>query len=296
VPEEKKEELTQTKDFKYIYDWLGKGRFRVHIFQQKGYFSVSLKLINPQLVSLHDLGLPKIVDSFLESSMGLVFITGPFNSGRSTTLASLIQTINQTRAERILYLEEPIEHLFINDKSVIEQREVGTDVKSFAQGLQSVKDEDVNIVAVSKIDGHESLELLFELAESGRLVIACLDYYSAITALDGMVSEFTDAKIPWAQNVLADFMVGLICQRLVPTVAGDMTLAVEILTPSPSAKALIKEGRFAQLESIVQTSRAEGMISLERSLVDLVTAGKITAETAVANAIDPKAMKMLLRK
>lgn len=296
VPENKREALAQTKDYKYIYDWLGKARFRVHIFQQKGYFSVSLKLINPRLASLRELGLPKITESFLEASTGLIFITGPFNSGRSTTLASMIQNINQTRAERILYLEQPVEHLFVSAKSVIEQREVGRDVKSFAEGLKSAKDEDVNIVAVSLIDGHESLELLFELAESGRLVIAILDYYSATTALDGIISEFSDAKVSWAKNVLADFLVGLICQRLIPTVDGDMTLAAEILTPSPSAKALIKEGRFSQLESIIQTSRAEGMVSLERSLIDLVNQGKITAEEAINNAVDPKSMRTLLRK
>lgn len=296
IPEERKEEVETKKELKYIYDWLGKARFRVHIFQQKGFYSVSLKLILPQIKSLAELGLPNIVSTFLSAKKGIIFITGPFNSGRSTTLAAIIQAINQTRSEHILYLEAPIEHLFINDKSVIEQREVGIDVKSFAEGIRSARDEDVNIVAVSRADEPEALEFLLELAESGRLVIVIMDYYSAMTALDGIVSEFADAKVQWARNVLADFLVGVIVQRLIPTIAGEMILAAEILTSSPSAKALIKEGKFSALESIIQTSRAEGMVSLERSLVDLVKQGKITVEEAVNNAVDSKAMAALLRK
>jgi len=236
------------------------------------------------------------VESFIQQPKGIIFIAGSFNAGRSTTLNSIIQTINQTRAEHILYLEEPIEFLFVNNKSVIEQREVGLDVKSFASGLVSAKDEDVNIVAVSKVDSPEALELLLELAESGRLVIAILDYDNTVAALNGIVSEFSDAKISWARNVLADFLVGIIVQRLIKTLDGEMTLATEILTPSPSAQALIKEGRFGQIESIIQTSKAEGMVSLDRSLIELVKNGKISAEEAVKNAIDQKTIKTLLRK
>jgi len=296
VSEEKKKILDVTKDLKYIFDWLGKVRFRVHLFQQKGQYSLSLKMIEGRVASLADLALPKIVADMLDSNQGLIFITGPFNSGRSTTVAAMIQHINQTRSEHILYLGEPVEHLFVNDKSIIEQREVGVDVPTFAQGLASAKDEDVNIVVTAKLPDKESLEQALELSESGRLVIGILDYYSAVTALDGLVSEFTDAKVLWARNVLADFLVGVIVQRLVRAVDGEMTLAVEVLTNSPSGKALIKEGRFAQLESIIQTSKAEGMISLERSLVELVNRGKIKPEEAINNAVDPKSMKMLLRR
>jgi len=296
VPEEQLEVVGQKKELKFIYDWLGKARFRVHIFQQKGHFSVSLKIIGQQIKPLAELGLPKIVESFIAEPKGLIFIAGPFNSGRSTTLNSMIQAINQTRAEHILYLEEPIEYLFVNSKSVIEQRQVGLDVKSFTDGLISAKDEDVDVVAVAKVDSPQSLELLLELAESGRLVIAILDYDTTVSALDGLVSEFSDAKVSWARNVLADFLVGLIVQRLVKTVDGEMALAAEILTASSSAQALIKEGRLNQLESIIQTSKAEGMVSLDRSLADLAKNGRITSEEAVKNAINPKTVKTLLSK
>lgn len=296
VPEEKKPLLAEKKDLKYIYDWLGKVRFRVHLFQQKGQYSLSLKMIESRLPALAELALPKIVAGMLLAKQGLIFVTGPFNSGRSTTVAAMIQHVNLTRSEHILYLGEPVEHLFVNDKSIIEQREIGVDTPTFAAGLISAKDEDVNIVVTTKLPDKESTEQALELAESGRLVIAILDYYSAVTAVDGLVSEFADAKVLWARNVLADFLVGVIVQRLVPTVDGEMTLALEVLTNSPSGKALIKEGRFAQLESIIQTSKAEGMISLERSLIELVNRGKIKPEDAVNNAVDSKSMSLLLRR
>lgn len=295
VQEEKNAVLEEKNEIKFIYDWFGKARFRVHIFKQRGYFTVSLKLIGIAIKRLADLGLPKVIGDFAKSSSGLIFITGPFNSGRSATVAAILEEINQTRQERVLYLEEVSEQLFINQRSIIEQRQVGTDVESFEAGLNSVKDEDINVVAVSEVPSLECFEKLLELAESGRLVIAILDYASCSSALDGLVSKFSDAKIPWVRNVLSDFLVGIVAQRLLATVEGEMALATEILTPSPSAKALIKEGRFGNLDSIIQTSKAEGMICLDRSILDLVKQGRVSAETALSNALDPKIMKNLLR-
>lgn len=296
VPQDKKEFIKERKELKFVYDWLSKARFRVHIFQQKGFFSVSLKLISNKIKTLEELDLPKIVNSFIKNTKGLLFISGPYNSGRSATVAAIIQTINQTRSEHILYLEEPIEQLFVSQKSIIEQREVGLDVSTFAEGLKSVKDEDVDVVVVSRIPTAESLEVLLELAESGRLVIAILDYDSVTSVFNGIVSEFTEEKVVWARNVLAESLIGIIVQQLVPKVSGGMALAIEILTQTPSSKALIKEGRFAQLESIIQTSRAEGMTSLDRALSELVKKGEVSAEEAVKYARNPKTFKAALSK
>ena len=180
---------------------------------------------------------------------GLIIISGPFNSGRSSTLSGFIELINKTRPQRILFLEQPTERLFINQKSIIEQREVGIDVVSFAAGLKSIKDEDVEVVAVDQVDNVETLELLLELAESGRLVIMAMNYDTAASVLEGIVSDFAEGKKQWAQDVLADYLVGIVVQRLLPAVQGGVALAVEILIASSSAKALIKDGRFANLES-----------------------------------------------
>lgn len=296
VAEEKKPLIAEKKELQFIYDWLNKARFRVHIFQQKGYFSISLKLIAGQIKTLAELGLPKLVDSFIKSDKGLLFVAGSYNSGRSATVAAIIESINQSRAEHILYLEEPIEQLFVSNKSVIEQREVGTDVASFSDGLKSASEEDVDMVAVAKIDSAACLEQLLELAVSGRLVIAIVNYDSAIAVLNGLVSELSAEKAMWAKNVLADSLIGIIVQKLVPKVSGGLALAVEILTQTPSVQALIKEGRFSQLESIIQTSRAEGMISMERSLSELVQQGEVKAEEAIKHAANPKAFKAALNK
>lgn len=296
VTEDKKELIQAKKEFKFVYDWLGKARFRVHIFQQKGFFSVSLKLISSSIKSLSDLGLPKITESLAQNTRGLLIIAGPFNSGRSATIAAIVDYINQTRTEHILFLEEPIEQLFVSQKSIIEQREVGLDVPTLVDGLKSAKDEDINVVAVAKIDDPQSLEILLELVESGRLVIAALDYDSVTSVLNGLVSDFYEEKIIWARNVLADSLIGIIIQKLVPKVSGGMALATEILTKTPSAQALIKEGRFSQLESIIQTSRAEGMVSLDRSLVELVQRGEVNADEAIKYAKDPKIFKAGLKR
>lgn len=295
VSDEKKAVLKEKKELNFIYVWLSKARFRVHVFQQKGYFSVSLKLISEKIKTLVELGLPKIVGGLLESNKGLLFVSGSFNSGKSATIASIIETINQTRSEHILYLEEPIEQLFVSKKSIIEQREVGLDVPTFAEGLRSAKSEDVDLIVVSKVEAPEELELILELAESGRLVVAALDYESVASALSGVVSEFSEEKAIWAKNVLAEFLIGVIVQKLVPKVAGGMALAAEILTLTPSSKSLIKEGRFFQLDNIIQISRADGMINLDKSLLELVLQGEVAAEEAIKFANNPKAFKAGLR-
>lgn len=296
VPIDKKPLLEKQKDLTYIYTWQGKIRFRVNIFKQKGYFGIALKLVNQQIKTIKELNLPEAVEQLAKTHQGLIFITGPFNSGRTATLNAIIETINQTRAERILYLEEPIEHLFFNNKSIIEQREVGVDVESFTKCLDMIKEEDINVVAVAKVDNVDTLERLFELAESGRLVLAVLNYSSVVTALSGLVSDFSDAKVPWARNVLSNLLAGIIVQQLIPATDGGLALALEILTSTPSVKTLIAEGSFGKLTSIIQTSKAEGMMSLDKSLMDLVGRGKISIASAVENASDPKAMELNLRK
>ncbi|HBV02115.1 MAG TPA: hypothetical protein DEB69_01690 [Candidatus Komeilibacteria bacterium] len=294
--EDKLEILKKKKEIKFAFNWLDKARFRVYIFKQKGYYSISLKLVPQQVRSLEEIGLAKAVAGFCRSKRGLIFVSGPFNSGRSSTMSAMIDFINKNIGGRIFFFEEPIEQIFINQKSMIEQREVGQDVDSFSQGLASIKDEDVDVVAVSKVDSIESLELILELAESGRLVMAMVDYDSAISCLEGLISDFPQSKKQWAQDVIADYLVSIIVQRLVPTVQGGMVLAVEILIGSSSVKSLIKEGRYGNVESIIQTSRAEGMISLDYSLAELVRTGKIAQAEAIKQAVKPQVLMASLKK
>ena len=288
VKEDKRKLLAEGQELKFVFDWAGKGRLRVHIFRQKGYHSLSLKLIPPQVKTISELGLPKVIESFAKAKQGLIFISGPYNSGRSATMAAILETINTQRSERIVYLEDPVEQLFINQKSVVEQREVGTDILSLTDGLQSLKDEDVNVVAVSRVDCLETMEILLELAVSGKLVLAAMDYDTSISCLAGIISDFPQAKKEWVSDVLADYLVGLVVQRLVPGIDGFLVLAAEVLTATSSSKALIAEGRYNQLESIIQTSREEGMMSLDYSLGNLLKLGRISQETAAKYAVNKR--------
>ena len=194
-----------------------------------------------------------------------------------------------------LLLEKPIEHLFINDQSFIEQREIGNDVNSFTEGLVSISDQDINVVVLSEVDNLKTLEALLEMAESGRLVLVIMNYDTVISCIQGIVSDFPEAKKKWVRDVLAKYLVGIIAQKLIPDVKGDQALAVEILTSSDSGKSLIKDGRFANLESIIQTSRAQGMISMDMSLAELVRMGRIDQQEAAKYATDPKTIAKLFR-
>jgi twitching motility protein PilT len=293
VPPEKLPLLGQGLEIRFAFDWQDKARFRVHVFQQKGYQAISLKIVPGSIKSFNELGLPKIINTFVQARKGLIIVSGPFDSGRSTTVAAIIEAINQSRSERIVYLEQPIEYLFVNQKSMIEQREVGKDVLSFTEGLESLKEEDVNVVVVSKIDSLESVELSLELAESGCLVIITMDFDSSASCLANLISDFPEKQKEWARNVLADYLVGLVVQKIVPGIVVP-ALAVEIMTVTSSTRPLISGGSFRQLEDTLTTSRGEGMVSLDYSLASLVKLGKITTETAIKYANNPKTFNLII--
>lgn len=289
-------QLKDKTDIRFIYTAATKARFRVHVFKQKGNWSVSIKMLPQKIVGLSELGLPPIAQTIVKAQRGIVFVVGPFGSGRSDTLAAIIQEINNTRNEHILLLEQPLEHLFVNNKSIVEQREVGKDVASFAEGLAVVKEEDVNIVALSEVPDIKSLELVLELAESGRLVMAILDYDSVATALNGILSDFSEEKVIWAKEVLSNLLIAVLAQRLVLALHDGVALACEVLTNSQAFKVLIKENRWQQLDNILQTSRAEGMQSLDQSLLQLVQQGKVAQTEALKHALNPQSFQQSMGK
>lgn len=296
TPEQKKTLLANREITMDYYSEQTSLRFKVNIFFQKGYPMVSLRSIPPVIPEFSALGLPKVVADFSDNKHGLIIISGPFSSGRSTTLAALIQLINLQRSEHIITLEKPIEYLFVNEKSLIDQREVGKDVISYEQGMETILDEDVNIIAVAEADSAEVFEHALALAESGRLVILVMSSDSVISVLEKIIAGFAKEKKLWALNVLSDVLVGILIQRLLPKATGDgMVLAYEILTMTPAVKSLIIEGKFFQLTSVLQTSRNEGMINLDKSLIDLAKKGIITRSEAIANAQDEVTVNNVLK-
>ena len=292
---DQKAELEAQKEIVFTYSFEERARFKVSIFYQKGYLSVSLRYIPTVVPTLHELGLPSIVERFTHLKKGLVLVTGPFGSVKTTTLASLVDAINQSRSEYIISIERPIEYLFTNNKSIVEQREVGRDTQSIQKALFNIPQEDMNVVMISEMETPEIMELVFTVVESGRLVFSSMNTDSAYKTIERIINSFPDQKHEQIRLQLADALEGVISQRLLPRVGGGKVVAAEILVPAPAVKAIMKEGSIYQLNTILQTSREEGMISLDRALADLVKAGDVLMEDALAHAVDKNGFKMMIR-
>lgn len=281
-----KKNLESSKEVITVYSWANRARFRARVFYQKGYIAISLRII-PQLIrSPKDLGLPPILTQLIAKERGLLIITGPFGSGRTTTVASLLETLNRNKGLHIQTLEKPIEYLLANNQCVIEQREIGKDTTSFAKGLADTIDEDVDVVVVGTVNEDGLEELILQSAESGKLIIAIMDADSAISALERFISNLKPEKKIWGQDVLSQVLLGVVAQRLLPRIGGGLSLAYEALTMTSAVQAIIKDNRLYQLNSIMQTSKEEGMINLDKSLLELVRVGEVSANDAVTQAID----------
>lgn len=292
---DQKAALQNDKELVFTYSFEDRARFKVSIFYQKGYISISLKYIPPTVKSLSELGLPAAAQRFTAMKKGLVLVTGPFGSGKTTTLASLIDSINQSRSEYMITIERPIEFVFTNSQSVIEQREVGRDTASFKKALSNIPQEDVNIVMISEMDDPEVVELALTVVESGRLVYGSMNTDSAYKTIEKIINSFPVSKQEQIRLQLADALEGVISQRLVQRISGGKAVAFEILIPTPAVRSIIKEGSIYQLNTILQTSREDGMFSLDRSLAELVKSGEVLYEDALREAIDKNSLKAMVR-
>lgn len=278
-------------DFSFGYESM---RFRTNAFYEKGSISVALRLIPRIIRSLEDLGVPPILERFTEPSQGFVIITGPTGHGKSTTLAALIESINQKRAEHIITIEDPIEYVFDHKKSMIVQREVGSDTNSFARALRSSLREDPNVVLVGEMRDLETIEAALTLAETGHLVFTTLHTNSAAQTADRIIDVFPPHQQQQVRMQLANVLLGVVSQRLLPKTQSGRILATEIMVANSAVRNTIREGKTHQLNNIIQTSAAEGMISLDKVMAELVSRGEITIDTALSWAIDPKAFKMMV--
>jgi len=287
------ERLHQRRELDFSFGY-GKMRFRTNAFYQKGNLSAALRLIPVLIKSMEELGVPPILERFTEPSQGFVIITGPTGHGKSTTLAALIQSINEKRAEHIITIEDPIEYLFEHKKSIVEQREVGSDTNSFARALRSALREDPNVILVGEMRDLETIEAALTLAETGHLVFTTLHTNSAAQTADRIVDVFPPHQQQQVRMQLANVLLGVVSQRLLPRVQGGRVLATEIMMANSAVRNTIREGKTHQLPNIIQTSASEGMIALDKVLAELVSRGEITIDTALAWAIDPKAFKMMV--
>jgi len=275
--------LKENREITLVKNLAGNFRFRLNIFYQRDLLSLTFHYIPNILKTLADLKLPKILQTYINAQAGLLIFGGPYGSGKTTTAASFIEEINRSSNKNIITIEDPIEYLFVSKKSIIMQRQIGRDVKSYFQGLEYCLNEDVDLVYVSEMkreeDFNASIPLILELASGNSLVVLEINTDSSIRALERVLTAAGKTLSPEAARYnLVDNLLAVIVQRLIPRRGGGLALAAEILLNNSAVKSLIREGKIYQLESIMQTSRKEGMISLAKSLEELVKSGEIRQE------------------
>ncbi len=285
----------QNFELDFSFDFESKARFRVNIYRQKGYSSIALRLIPVRIPLLEEVGLPSVVSKLTELKQGFILVTGPTGHGKTTTLASFINRINQERAAHIITIEDPIEYVDPRGKSLIEQREMFKDTKSWANALRSALREDPDIVLVGEMRDLETISSAMTIAETGHLVFATLHTNSAAQSIDRIVDVFPEIAQPQIRLQLASTLEAIISLRLIPTVAPGRILASEILFATPAIRNLIRESKSYLIDNTIETSAEMGMQTLERSLASLIKQGKITEEIASKYTLRPGLLAKLLK-
>jgi twitching motility protein PilT len=280
-------------DFAYLVP--GKARFRVNAFHQRGALAAAFRLIPHQMVAIDDLGLPPIVHTLTRRPRGLVLVTGPTGSGKTTSLAAMLDEINSTRAEHIITIEDPIEFLHTHKKSLVNQRELGSDAQSFGAALRAALREDPDVILVGEMRDLETIATALTAAETGHLVFATLHTQDAAQTIDRVIDVFPPEQQNQIRVQLSVTLQGIMSQTLLPKADGSgRCAAVEILIPTPGVRNLIREAKAHQIPSAIQTGASVGMQSMDSSLATLVRAGQITKELAHARSSTTEELSRLL--
>ena len=295
LEEDQKQILLNDKEFDFSFAFGDLGRFRVNAFHERGNLAAALRLIPTEILTIEQLGLPPIVNKFADYPRGLVLVTGPTGSGKSTSLAALVNKINHERSTHILTIEDPIEYTHKSIKSVIVQREVHYDTYSFSAALRSSLRQDPDVVLIGEMRDLESISAAITIAETGHLVFATLHTNSASQSIDRMVDVFPPHQQPQIRSQLANILMAICSQRLVPSIGGGRIAAAEILIATPAVRNIIREGKSHQLEAVIQTGAEFGMQSLDKTLVNLIHNGTITYEEARTFAVDQEELDRLMR-
>lgn len=295
LDEDQKQILLKDKEFDFSFAYGDLGRFRVNAFHERGNLAAALRLIPNELLSIEQLQLPQIVNKFAEYPRGLVLVTGPTGSGKSTTLAALVDKINRERAHHIVTIEDPIEFTHKSKKSVVVQREVHYDTYSFSAALRSSLREDPDVVLIGEMRDLETIAAAITIAETGHLVFATLHTNSASQSIDRMVDVFPPHQQPQIRAQLANILMSIVSQRLVPSIGGGRVAAAEILVATPAVRNIIREGKSHQLEAVIQTGAEFGMQSMDKTLVALVQKGVITYDEARNYAVDMDELDRMMR-
>lgn len=292
--EEQKAKFLKEKELDFSYDFRGKARFRVNVFLQQKGVSIALRLISRAIKTIEELNLPPILYQFTEATEGLFLVTGPSSHGKSTTLAAMIDEINHKRQVHIITIEDPIEYVFENDQSIIEQREVGRDTHSFARALRASLRQDPDIIMVGEMRDRASMSIALTAAETGHLVLSTLHTISASQTIHRIIDVFPADQQNQIRFQLASTLLGIISQRLIPSTKGNLIPACEVLIVNPAVRNLIRENKIYELPIVIATSKEEGMVSLDASLADLVRRNEISLENALKYSLNPNELKKLI--
>ena len=295
LDEEQKEVLLKDKELDLSFAFGDYGRFRVNVFHERGTLAAALRLIPTKIRNLDELSMPKTLESFTKLPRGLILVTGPTGSGKSTTLAAMVDKINSERACHILTIEDPIEYAHTSKKSMVQQREIHYDTYSFGAALRSSLREDPDVVLIGEMRDLETIAAAITIAETGHLVLATLHTNSAAQSIDRMIDVFPPHQQQQIRIQLAGMLQGICAQRLVPTIGGGRIAAAEILVVTGAVRNIIREGKTHQIEAVIQTGAEQGMQSMDRVLVQLIQQGKITYDTAKEYAVDVDELDRLMR-
>lgn len=294
LSEQQKELLKIDRELDFSYSLTNGARFRVNVYYEKGNVAAALRYIPAEIKSLEDLHLPPIIGTLTEMKQGLVLVTGPTGHGKSTTIAAMIQRINQTRSEHVVTIEDPVEYVHLPIKSIISQRELHADTHSWNVALKSVLREDPNVVLVGEMRDYETIEAALTIAETGHLVLATLHTNSAAQTIDRIVDVFPEKEQQQIRGQLSLSLEAVIAQRLIPSEDGARVAVAEVLIATPAVRSLIRDGKSHMLTNVMQTSTDAGMRTLDMALVEAYRAGKISLSTARDYALNTEELNRLV--
>jgi len=292
---EQKQKLESEKQLTIGYTFANHLRLRLNVFYQHGLPELTIRFVPLRIKKVSELGLPPNLEQLMSANSGLVIISGPYGSGRSATIAALLQTINNTSARHIVTIEEPIEYVFTSNKSVIDQREVGQDVNSWEAALQSLPQEDCDVVVLGKVPRPALAAQALELAAAGKLVLMAAEADSTVKCLERLVTSFLPDEQTRIRDRLGEVLLAVLAQQLIKRIGGGRLAVTELLLGTPAVRNIVREGKFYQLNNVLQISRDEGMLAFDYNLAELVKTGLVQAEEAALYVHDNDLFNSFMR-
>lgn len=297
ITPEQKETLLKEKSLIFSHTFENGLRFKIDVFYQKGSLAASLRFIPAKIRSIKELGLPRQIEKIIELESGLIIVSGPINSGKSTTLSAIVEYFNTAKQLRIVTLEKPIEFIFTNQKSIIQQREIGKDTPSFKEGLEDCLETSLDVVVISHLESKEEVEKTLELAQQGRLILITINANSVLESVLNLLSFFSANEQANIRNILSRVLQAVICQKLIPSIRDQKTSLVimpEILFHTEAVRLAIQDNKIDQINNILRTSAKQGMVSFEQSLASLVKQGEVTQEEAIQHVSDKEEFRQMI--